>query len=489
MPDHPAEESSPSPFRIHRSEFVSRYTFIEGILSFIGAFLLVVLLGGMGPGTVAGAPSALPTEQPVSMPAVGNCSDDLRRKLIRLAKAGKGDISLPVNQWRLSGWLNLIKVVERAPCDSRQLTTLLLPWLDRYPSHPAVYYFPDLFGQSSAIEANATTTSSFGTQDIAILVPLHGHYAEFSRSLVQGAQGAAKEFGIKLSAYDTEMGLGAAYRLAIEGGADCIIGPLRKDHVRLLATLTPQLPVLTLNYLPHGKSSPPGFYQMALAPEDEAQALSDRLVSTGHARGVMMYPQGWEWAERIATHFKSLWAEQGGEIAESVAYDPTQTDFTVPIQNILGIKFKYISDPRTGEIRRSRPRRRTDIDFILLLADYRLGRMLHPQLRFWYSDGLPVYSSSHILGGRLTDIHYDLEGVRPSLPAWLNTASTSLSLQGRAAWHLGESAVRIAASSRCMSSQRPHENGHWWLNPASRQYHYRSRSAVIERGRTHIMDK
>jgi outer membrane PBP1 activator LpoA protein len=82
----------------------------------------------------------------------------------------------------------------------------------------------------------------------------------------------------------------------VADGAEFVIGPLLPGSVTELANdiLVP-VPVLTLNYLPDDTLAPPGLYQFALAPEDEARSVAARAIAEGHSRAVARMPSSFSW--------------------------------------------------------------------------------------------------------------------------------------------------------------------------------------------------
>ena len=93
------------------------------------------------------------------------------------------------------------------------------------------------------------------------------------------ASGLDDRQSVRIYDVNAEGGATAAYAAAVADGAEFVVGPLLKRNVASLANdiLVP-VPVLTLNYLPETMASPPGMYQFALSPEDEAAAAARQLT-------------------------------------------------------------------------------------------------------------------------------------------------------------------------------------------------------------------
>src|SRR5690606_13684031 len=77
------------------------------------------------------------------------------------------------------------------------------------------------------------------------------------------------------------------------------------------------------------------------------------------------------------------------------------------LQRALGKKVSYI------------PRRRKDVDMVLLLAHPGPARQLKPTLDFLFASDLPIYATSHIYGGSPNPSQdQDLNGIRFTTLPW-----------------------------------------------------------------------
>ncbi len=273
---------------------------------------------------------------------------------------------------------------------------------------------------------------------IALLLPLTGGSAAAGRAVQNGFMGAyfataaglddgrenGQEVAQTVRIYDvnSEGGASAAYAVAVENGAEFVVGPLLKDSVTELANdiLVP-VPVLTLNYLPGNTLPPPGLFQFALAPEDEAASAAVRAFGDGYTRAVALVPNN-DWGRRVLQSFKTEFEGLGGTLLDHRNYTPDNQDFSNEIESLMGL---------TGSVRRYRrmranvganlqfdPRRRQDTEFIFLAAAAGPGRLLKSQLKFHYSGDLPAYSTSSVnsLDGRSNS---DLNGIMFADTPWL----------------------------------------------------------------------
>lgn len=294
-------------------------------------------------------------------------------------------------------------------------------WRETHPTHPAIVVIDTL-------QLPAELSLDYPRQ-IALLLPLSGQTAPAGNAVQNGFFGAyfSTVSGLEdpqtVRVYDVarEGGASAAYATAVADGAEFVIGPLLRSSVNELANdiLVP-VPVLTLNYLPDDTLAPPGLYQFALAPEDEARSAAERALADGHTRAVALVPNN-DWGRRLLSSFTTEFEAQGGSLLDYRTYTPGIQDFSDTIEDLMAL---------SGSVRRWQrlraniggplqfdPRRRQDSELIFLAADAPAGRLLKSQLKFHYSGDLPVYSTSSInaMDGRSNS---DLNGIMFADTPW-----------------------------------------------------------------------
>lgn len=245
-------------------------------------------------------------------------------------------------------------------------------------------------------------------KQIALLLPLSGRTAPAGQAIQNGFMGAYlstiagldEHQTIRIYDVNAEGGASAAYETAVAQGAEFVIGPLLKNNVTALANdiLVP-VPVLTLNYLPDEILAPPGLYQFALAPEDEARSAAVRAIADGHTRGVALIPNN-DWGRRVLSSFATEFEGLGGTLLDYRSYTPAIQDFSNTIEDLMALsgsvrRYQRLRANIGGPLQFD-PRRRQDAEFIFLAADAPAGRLLKSQLKFHYSGDLPTYSTSSI---------------------------------------------------------------------------------------------
>ncbi len=423
--------------------------------------------------------------QPQPVTQNSYCDPALRNRLISLATAAKVAINVPENLQLFGGWLDLAQAVDQEPCTEQRVITAIRQWQGEHRDHPAALLFPELFGtQQQALH-------------LAVLLPLQGEMEGLSQMILAGMGSAADVNKIKISLIDSMELLqnsSAENRANALDNFDCAIGPLERERVEQFALSHPSLPVLTLNYLP-AATQIPQLFQIALRPEDEGYAVADLAAEAGHKHGVLLYTEEQGWSERMASAVMNRWDTYGGTLEPHVI-DARQTDFSAELKEMLQIagserRHKKIEN-LLGYSVKFEPRRREDIEFVIILVDQLLGRMLKPQLKFWYAGGLPVYAASRILSANSFTKNSDLDGVQLTLPPWIEFEGAQMDIDSEAVLEhalnfLGKSAIRIVQQSNCLLNgvqllDQSAESA-WVFDRTTRRFHYRSRHAVIKNNR------
>ena len=320
------------------------------------------------------------------------------------------------------GWLTIGSLAASTGQQGIGWSNGLVRWRNQNPQHPALMVLGDF-------ELPENLLLEYPRQ-IALLLPLSGSAASAGEAVQNGflgayfatASGLDDRQSVRIYDVNAEGGATAAYATAVADGAEFVVGPLLKSDVAALANdiLVP-VPVLTLNYLPDDTLPPPGLYQFALAPEDEAVAAAQRALQDGHMRAVALVP-GNEWGRRLLTSFATEFEGLGGTLLDYRSYTPDKQDFSDEIESLMGLsnsvqRYRRLRANLGGALQFD-PRRRQDAEFIFLATPAATGRLLKAQLKFHYSGDLPVYSTSAVnaLDGRS---NADLNGIMFADTPWV----------------------------------------------------------------------
>ncbi len=298
----------------------------------------------------------------------------------------------------------------------------VIRWQENNVDHPAIAILSEL-------ELPDSDLLDFPRQ-IALLLPLSGSNATAGKAIQNGFFGAyfsavaGLQDAQQIRVYDVNETGGArqAYTLAVDEGAEFVVGPLLRRNVNDLAReLLLPVPVLTLNFLPYDYLAPPGLFQFALAPEDEAASAARRAMADGNKRAVALVPNN-EWGRRVLTSFSTELEALGGTLLDYRSYQPSNQDFSVEIEGLMALsqsvsRYRRLRANIGGPLQFD-PRRRQDADFVFLAASAPVGRMIKSQLKFHYSGELSVYSTSFIysMDGRS---NADLNGLMFADTPWV----------------------------------------------------------------------
>jgi outer membrane PBP1 activator LpoA protein len=326
----------------------------------------------------------------------------------------------PSTNPEVNGWLSLLPAAQHANVAPLGIKQALLDWRVQQPRHPAAN------GLVAELLNQIRELTDYPEQ-IAVLLPLGGRQQAAATALRDGMLAAHwSDVGTtrpRIKIYDTDSyGAGEAYSQALLEGADFVVGPLLKNAVETVAQAAGSIPTLALNYLDEMYQVQPGFFQFALAPEDEAREIAQQAVAAGHLNAVALVPNN-DWGTRILTSFGQELESFGGQLLEFRGYQSGVEDFSGSITSLFKLtesnqRYRRLA-ANLGRNVEFEPRRRQDVDFIFFAANARAGRLLMPQLRFYYAGDLPTYSTSETFepGGRGNN--NELNGIMYPDAPWL----------------------------------------------------------------------
>ena len=120
-----------------------------------------------------------------------------------------------------------------------------------------------------------------------------------------------------------------------------------------------------------------------------------------HKTSLILTP-GSGWGQRIASAFNEEWQQLGGTVLESAYFD-SEKSYSNAIRELFDIDS---SEQRAKRMRavlakniEFTARRRSDVDFIFIVATPKQARQIKPTLAFHFAGKVPVYATSHIYSG------------------------------------------------------------------------------------------
>ena len=320
------------------------------------------------------------------------------------------------------GWVDLAVLSRSVWLDARALQTQLDQWRAQYPAHPAAE-------RAAGIQIAPPAASRKTLQSVALLLPLSGTYKDTAEAIRDGFFAAYYRAGTSRPAarvYDTGATpdtLLAAYREALDDGAEFIVGPLKREDVTALADSGRQpVPLLALNYLDENRPAPFNFFQWGLAPEDEARQAAERAVIDRQFRAVTLVPDS-EWGSRVQGAFQKRLEALGGKVVSARSYASDSKDHSEAIRELLVLdkseeRHRALTST-LGVKSEFEPRRRADVDLVFIAARPDHAQLLGPQLRFHRTGDLPIYATSLIYDGEAPAA--DLNGLRFCDMPWMLT--------------------------------------------------------------------
>lgn len=307
----------------------------------------------------------------------------------------------------VDGWLALAPLTATTGAELRRG---VLAWRRTFTTHPAA-------GGLLAELLAAERVTGFPSQ-VALLLPMNSAQRAAASAIRDGFMAAHLRNGANsastIRVYDTaQLGSTEAYLRAQLDGADFIVGPLLRPEVDQVVAQAGFVPTLALNYATNETASLGSFYQFALAPADEAQALAVAAAAAGARSAIALVPSN-QRGLQIRDDFRSAFEAAGGTLVDWTSYEPALQDFSQPIASLLHVTRSRERQRRLaanlGVPVQFEARRREDADMIFVVADTRAGRLLASQLRFFGAGDIPTYATSEIFDPASSARDNDLNG-------------------------------------------------------------------------------
>jgi len=285
---------------------------------------------------------------------------------------------------QVGGWLQLVHA-QRGGKDK------LAQWRQDHPTHALL---PSLYER---LEREAAARMPQSVAHIALILSQEPRLAEATRAVAAGVMLAHDEAGeqaLEVREYgyhgsDEPESFRQTLDEAIAAGATAVIGPLDRETLLSLTHLHPKVPIIALNTLENGVATNPNLIQFGLPPEDEAQAVAERMLAQGSLRALVLAPSD-TLGERILRAFTSRYVAGGGRLVETLNYGQRSPMWEQQARQLL----RPASDPIDGSLRM-----REDADALFLIARAQDAQAWVPLLRANGGGNLPIFATSHIYDG------------------------------------------------------------------------------------------
>ena len=341
-----------------------------------------------------------------------------------LGAAGLAQVkpALPAGAPHAAGWVALAEAHAAHGHDPAEFASAIATWQAAYPEHPAqTLLIAELLEGSE--EALAAPTK------IALLLPLQGPLSGVANAIRDGF--LAMRFSGAISpppeilVFDVNASnVVSTLATAAGAGANFAVGPLDKAALdALLAAGNPPVPMLALNTATKAPAASGRVFQFGLRPEDEAIDAAERAWQDGRRRMIAMAPAndlGW----RLLSAFTTRWEALGGTVVEQVRFQSSVDAYAAAVRQTFGLRQ---SEARAAALRQLlqrklvfEPRRRDDVDGIMLSAPPVEARQILPQFRYFGANDLPIYATSHVYSGTRNPVaDQDLNGVMFGDSPWM----------------------------------------------------------------------
>ena len=347
--------------------------------------------------------------------------EDLWYTLTRLDEDELNSLATDADSYELRGWIELARVYQDDQNSIRSQLDSIDQWGRIWARHSAASRLP---APLKALQQTWDNRPSHIALILPIQEPAGNAIQEGFLTAYYQALSVSREVP-RISIFDSSRieAIYSIYNQAIDSGADLIIGPLDKNLVNQIQAL-PEIPVptLALNYTDNEEITD-NLFQFGLAPEDEMSQIVNLAWESGHRNAAVLMPDTSDYG-RLQNFFIESWKDKGGQVVASTNFFG-DSDYADVIKHLMAIDSSEARAERLLDLLPRRnmeftPRRRSDIDYIFLVANPRQGRQIKPTLAFYFAENIPVFSIPSIYNGRDNQQeNRDLDGIVFTDAPWI----------------------------------------------------------------------
>ena len=317
------------------------------------------------------------------------------------------------DSYEMRGWIELARIYQVDQFSIRSQLDSIVQWRRIWASHSAAARLP-----APLIELQMTWENR--PKHIALILPLQeatgnaiqeGFLSAYYQSL------SVSRDVPQISVFDSTglADINDTFDQAVASGADLIIGPLNKKLVNQISErIELPVPTLALNYTDEDRLAE-NLFQFGLAPEDEISQVINLAWEAGYRNAAVIMPDNLDY-QRLEKFFSETWTNQGGQIVSSARFIG-DSGYAEVIKRLMAIDSSEARAEKLLDLlprlnMEFTPRRRSDIDFIFLVANPRQGRQLKPTLAFYFAGDIPVFSMPSVYDGQENQTgNRDLDGI------------------------------------------------------------------------------
>ncbi|MAX07845.1 MAG: hypothetical protein CMQ08_07720 [Gammaproteobacteria bacterium] len=317
------------------------------------------------------------------------------------------------DSYEMRGWIELARIYQVDQFSIRSQLDSIVQWRRIWASHSAAARLP-----APLIELQMTWENR--PKHIALILPLQeatgnaiqeGFLSAYYQSL------SVSRDVPQISVFDSTglADINDTFDQAVASGADLIIGPLNKKLVNQISErIELPVPTLALNYTDEDRLAE-NLFQFGLAPEDEISQVINLAWEAGYRNAAVIMPDNLDY-QRLEKFFSETWTNQGGQVVSSARFIG-DSGYAEVIKRLMAIDSSEARAEKLLDLlprlnMEFTPRRRSDIDFIFLVANPRQGRQLKPTLAFYFAGDIPVFSMPSVYDGQENQTgNRDLDGI------------------------------------------------------------------------------
>lgn len=318
-----------------------------------------------------------------------------------LSNADKNQITEQYQKEPDSGfkqWLNLLLLTQHSELVLNRQIEAINQWQYQNPTHPAALLPPEEIGVlRQALQKRPN--------NIAVLLPFDEKFKAVGQAIRDGIMASyyQSQYQPKISFYSAtpDQEFLSLYNMAVEDGAQLIIGPIFKTQLESLYSLD-SLPVTTIALnRSSNPEKPANLYEYSLSQDDEIKTLIEHMQKSELNNAVILQQKA-AWADNAKDAFTTLWENDERSVVAQGSFKNNKEQSKV-VQQTLNINNSKNRINRVkwalGSDIQAEPRRRQDIDTVLLLSKPSLAASLRPLLSFYYINKEPLFSTSSVYRG------------------------------------------------------------------------------------------
>jgi len=329
----------------------------------------------------------------------------------------------------VEGWLTLAQTIKQNQINLDTQYLALNNWNKSWPSHPAAINPP----RELLILIQLPTTQP---TKITLALPLSGPIAEAGKAIQNGFMASyyntPSTLGndIEIDFFDTNLNNIEDLYNQDETQSALIIGPLDKNSLNKLTKLERiNTNTLALNYLDNTEAQIENLFQFGLAPETETKQISQRLSKRKLNKIGVIAPES-NWGFRLHDSFANNLMLEKNTLIESVFYSD-QASLSKTVAKLLATDESKKRAKKIRTITKTRfefqPRRRKDIDAILMIARPNMAKQINPLFAYHYANSIPIFSTSQVHSGNSDN--NDLEAIEFIEMPWMLSTTIDIKKQ------------------------------------------------------------